>query len=284
MEKTTNKYTLKYQQELLTLLYQQCYSIFRGHHLPSHDHLHHLRVWNYTKDLLNELSESGRIFTSNEISLMMLSVFFHDTGLTKTLGEDHGAESRKICEAFLNKQHGLFSFDTNPALKAIELHDRKESPSSLPAGTEAEILKILSICDDLDAYGPIGIVRYAEIYYLRGIPLGGMSEKVLQNMTCRFDFFIAQQWIPESFFLNHKARYLYARRFYESIRNNDLSDQINQDNMNIIEYYIREVYHNSTGISDFASSLLKSNNDRERSFGSSLLSDLAINCGYPETE
>ncbi len=283
MGKNTNKYTLENKQELLTLLYQQCRSIFKGHHLPSHDHLHHLRVWNYTNDLLNELSESGRIFTSNEISLMMLSVFFHDTGLTKTLGEDHGAESRKICEVFLNKQSGLFSFDINPALKAIELHDRKESPSSLPAGNEDELLKILSVCDDLDAYGPTGVVRYAEIYYLRGISLESMPEKVLKNMAFRFNFFSEQAWIPEAFFLKHKARYRYACNFYESIRNKDLSDQISQDNMNIIEYYIREVYHNSTGISDFASSLLKSNNDRERSFGSSLLSDLAINCGYPGT-
>ncbi len=267
---------VKRHPELASLLFQQCRSRFEGSHLPSHDHFHHLRVWNYTMDLISELPEQAEEFNENEILLLMLSVFFHDTGLTVTLDEEHGTESRRICQEFLDANPKLFTIDAGPALRAIELHDKKQSMLS-HSDSEMEILKILSVCDDLDAYGPTGILRYAEIYLLRGVAINNLPEKVLKNMAYRFDFFSAQNWIPENFYLKHRGRYRYAAEYYKELQDDMISGEKQGINQVIIESYMDEVYHGKKPFLEFAVALFNNNNEKIRNFGSELLRELNQN-------
>ena len=53
------------------------------------------------------------------------------------------------------------------------MHDDKEGPARTlaQAGEQTGILTVLSIADDLDAMGVIGIYRYIEIYLKRNIHL-----------------------------------------------------------------------------------------------------------------
>ena len=261
------------ENEYLPVLYDYCKSLFDGINLPSHNHLHHYRVWLYAKDLLFGLSDEGRQLSPKEISLLMLAIFFHDTGLTKTLDEDHGRESRRICEEFLINNPDAFSFNADEALKAIEMHDKKEMYTAVSGDSEMDLLKTLSICDDIDAYGSIGILRYAEIYILRGISINVLANKVLKNLKFRVGLFISQQWIPEPYLAKHIARYRHVYEFYEKMKQPD-SETSFQNSRNILESYMNEVYSEKSGIMKFASKLVKSDYPETAKFGSSLLSDL----------
>jgi hypothetical protein len=233
-------------------------------------------------DLLSELHKQAGEFSENEIPLLMLSVFFHDTGLTVTLDEDHGTESRRICQEFLDANPGLFTLDPAPALRAIELHDKKKSMLTSHNDPEVEILKVLSVCDDLDAYGPTGILRYAEIYLLRGVAINKLPDTVLKNMAYRFNFFSAQTWVPENFYLRHRGRYRYAAEFYKELQDDIASGEKHGINKVIIESYMDMVYHGKTQLQEFAVALYNNNNEKIRNFGSELLGELNQNvseCG-----
>jgi hypothetical protein len=269
-----NSYPLNDNRELVDLLFGHCRELFSRYHLPSHDHLHHLRVWNYATDLLSELSESGIVLDNWEIRQLLLSVFFHDTGLTITLEEDHGSVSRKLCEDFITRHPGLFPGNNDPALLAIELHDRKQSPPESPADASRDILKILSVCDDADAYGPAGVLRYAEIYLLRGITTEELPAKVLVNMDHRFNFFTSLDWIPGMFFSRHKSRYEYAADYYKVLREKPHPREIGLEYMEIINSYMEEVYRGKLSMKDFAIALSNSTVKEKRCFGSELLTEL----------
>lgn len=63
------------------------------------------------------------------------------------------------------------------------MHDNKEySGHSNPASLAA----ILSVADDMDAFGQAGIARYEEIYSMRGIPAGEMPGMIIPNVRSRF--------------------------------------------------------------------------------------------------
>ncbi|MFO7922343.1 MAG: hypothetical protein R6U58_01465 [Bacteroidales bacterium] len=254
----------------MPVLFKYCRSLFAGCHLPSHDHHHHLRVWHYAKDILLELSEKGIQLSSNQVSLLMLSVFFHDTGLTKTLDKMHGLESMRICRDFLDRNPELFTVDVYDALRAIELHDKKESPAFMNRYTEPDILEILAISDDADAYGPVGVLRYAEIYLLRGISYSSLPGMVLKNMFHRFEFLSSRSWVPEMFFEKHKSRYNYAKNFYLEMEMQQQSGSIYHTNRKILETYMNKIVKDKMDIQKFAGELIKSDNQRIRDFGISL--------------
>ncbi len=274
MNTNYNSTGLTINNKTLSLLFSHCKSLFSTVHLPSHDHLHHMRVWNYATDLLTGLSGKGRTLNEQEISLLMLSVFFHDTGLTKTLSEEHGVESRRICEKFLEENPDIYPFDAGPALKAIELHDKKSSLLLYSDDPDMEILRILSVCDDLDAFGPAGILRYAEIYLLRDIPFKDLPAKILGNLARRFEFVSAQKWIPAEFLALHESRYRYITEFYSDMQYPQPPANKKIINTEIVESYMDNVYYGTTNILDFAGSIKNSDNRQKSLFGADLLKEL----------
>lgn len=160
--------------------------------LPSHDHLHHLRVWNNSKFLLQQIVNLNIEIDYNFTEALLIASLFHDSGMLKTYGKDHGLAGKIICYKFLS-EYKEKPVRLNDILSAIEKHDDKTYMGSGPLINENKpnLLTALNICDDLDAYGKIGIYRYAEIYLMRGIPLEDLGLKIIANLAGRFRNFIS---------------------------------------------------------------------------------------------
>ncbi|MFN8208794.1 MAG: HD domain-containing protein, partial [Bacteroidales bacterium] len=133
----------------LQILYLHDREIFSGIHLPSHDHTHHLRVWQFARELVMVWEESGRRFSMEEIELLILAVFFHDTGMSRTQQSRHGLVSREFCEAFLQENKLSAMAGKAELLDAIEQHDNKDY--GLTHRDPTGLLTLLNLADDLDA-------------------------------------------------------------------------------------------------------------------------------------
>ena len=164
-----------------SILTEECRRLFAGTRMPSHDLHHHERVWDNASLLLKRLYDSGEADDPRLAEKAIIAAFFHDTGLTLNRGPDHGRESRKICAAFLEESD--FSHEErHEILNAVERHDDKDyhaisDPSSLAA--------IISVADDMDAFGQTGIERYTEIYSMRGITAEEMPRLIIPNVMSR---------------------------------------------------------------------------------------------------
>ena len=176
------------EEHWLDLLYSNAKQLFRGNTLPSHDHTHHLRVWNLSKSLLREIATFNNKIDEPLVAGVLIAAFFHDLGMVYSTQEDHGRLSRKYCEQWFRDKGHKRPEHFEEILRAIEMHDRKEEKiyGAFEPGKTPEILAILSVADDLEALGTIGIFRYAEIYLLREIPLQELGSRVLSNVTGRF--------------------------------------------------------------------------------------------------
>ncbi|HBZ20410.1 MAG TPA: hypothetical protein DEO60_04715 [Bacteroidales bacterium] len=77
-----------------------------------------------------------------------------------------------------------------------------------------EVLKILSVADDLDAFGYIGIYRYLEIYIARNIRPEVIGEEIRKNALRRFqNFEIKYRNFPE-LIEKHRERFLILDDFF----------------------------------------------------------------------
>ena len=170
-------------------MFSHCKDLFSKVFLPSHDHLHHHRVWEFAKSILYAQRENGLTVSAELIDQLIIAVFFHDTGLTITADERHGQESRKLCEAYFRDHAVPTPPELESILQAIEHHDDKSYHTDGGSRTVPGLLQILSGADDLDALGRIGIYRYAEIYQLRGIPNEEIPGRVLGNVRDRYASF-----------------------------------------------------------------------------------------------
>ena len=207
----------------LSELYEYNRKKFLSTDLPSHDHNHHLRVWYFVKELLTELENAGNVIPSAIPEKMIFASFFHDIGLTETLNEEHGKVSRRICLDFIKQNNISFSGGDDDLLDSIEHHDDKSYKLSITKNSgPLELYTMLTVCDDLDAFGAIGVFRYLEIYLLRNISFENLPGKVLQNITSRFDNFSMIYSFLKKFTIRHTGRYEYTRNFYE-----DLSECLN---------------------------------------------------------
>ncbi len=194
-------------------------SLFRDKNVPSHDHLHHLRVWFFAKDIIQYLSQEGIEFDYQSLEALMISVFFHDTGLTKTLDETHGIQSKQICQKFF-KNNSIKIPKLSEALFLIKHHDDKSYQNEVyKTGKPNDNLSILCVADDLDAFGSIGVFRYSEIYTLRGISINDLAPKVISNLNNRFSNFVKVYDHYPHLIQQHRSRYLTTMSFYEDLNN-----------------------------------------------------------------
>jgi hypothetical protein len=169
------------EEKYRALLSGKCSRLFSGSYIPSHDHLHHERVWNNAALLLDRLYEAGMVTDRAMAEKAIIASFFHDTGLTVNRGPDHGMESRQICSAFLDTSE-VARADRLEILNAVGMHDNKDYPG---CSDPASLAAILSVADDMDAFGETGIGRYEEIYSMRGIPAAGMPGMIVPNVLSR---------------------------------------------------------------------------------------------------
>lgn len=178
--------------------------------MPSHDHLHHYRVWHYIKTLLPYLS-IRKNFTREDIENLIIATLFHDTGLTIDPGPNHGNISSKLCANYLENE-SINEKQLQIILEAIEKHDDKFYLNHSPDPNK--IANILTICDDLDAFGYLGIYRYIEIYQMRSVPFKKMIHAIIDNLQNRFHFFYKMYGFIPEFAEFHKRRYQSTHQFF----------------------------------------------------------------------
>lgn len=210
-----NENIISVENKWLKQLSVFCQNLFSKVQIPSHDYSHHLRVWQYSKEIIYAINTTYQI-DKNFIESCLIASFFHDTGLTKTLNENHGYESRKICEKYFENEEIEKPKNFKEILTAIELHDDKNyiATNKIPNS----ILSVLCNADDLDAFGKIGIIRYTEIYLLRGISLNELPKPVIINLDKRFANFENIYQNFAELFKKHKTRYLITRKFFEDLQ------------------------------------------------------------------
>ena len=170
-------------------LYDHAKALFQKSPLPSHDHTHHMRVWNLSKSLLREITTFNSRIDHSLVEGALIAAFFHDLGMATSTREDHGRLGSEHCMSWFRDGGRIKPERFEEITRAIELHDKKDlqmyksfSPETVP-----EILGILSVADDLEALGTIGIFRYTEIYLERNIPLKELGTRILTNVKTRFE-------------------------------------------------------------------------------------------------
>lgn len=195
------------EKKYLDRFYDSCKAIFSGRHIPSHDHTHHVRVWAYAKQLLSHAVVQGHSFSDDFIEALLAAALFHDIGLSRITDERHGPEGAELFKQYIAENDDIQLPLLDEVVEAIRIHDLK-SPSSL---NEAfDLASILSLCDNLDAFGYIGAYRYAEIYLIRGVGAGEVASRSLSNIEKRFrSFELHYAQLPE-FYNEQKGRYLQA--------------------------------------------------------------------------
>ena len=170
-------------------LYDHAKALFHLSPLPSHDHTHHMRVWNLSKSLLREIATFNARIDQSLVEGVLIAAFFHDLGMATSTREDHGRLGSEHCLTWFRDRGRTKPERFEEITKAIELHDRKDLQmyKSFSPETAPEILGILSVADDLEALGTIGIFRYTEIYLERNIPLEELGTRILANVNTRFE-------------------------------------------------------------------------------------------------
>jgi len=207
------------ENKYLNTFSNYCMRLFSHSHIPSHDHTHHLRVWKYSKEILRTLSKDYTI-TDNLIESCLIASMFHDTGLSINHNENHGIESRKICNNFFSENSIPKPKKFNDTLNAIEKHDDKNY-KDINSSPET-VLSIICNADDLDAFGKIGVIRYTEIYFLRGTNLNDLPKLVIQNLDKRFLNFERTYKQFTNFYEKYKERYLITRVFFQEMIREEL--------------------------------------------------------------
>jgi HD superfamily phosphodiesterase len=171
--------------------------------LFSHDIDHHRRVWHYAKELLSETGKNKNIRITFSPDKLLIACYLHDLGMTIDQGDRHGIHSSDLCREFVY-QNGLSEYEFSGVFKAIKDHDRKESISS---DNYPDLVSFLTIADDLDAYGCIGISRYLEIYLKRGILPADIGYKIRTNASIRFANFKTTFGNIDTLFKKHSGRF-----------------------------------------------------------------------------
>jgi HD superfamily phosphodiesterase len=196
-------------------------SVYDEKQLPSHGLEHHRRVWKTAKALSTRLSEQYLIKNPQFIPSLIIASYLHDLGMVKDHGPRHGRWSHDLCKTFLD-QNSLKESDFPGLLEAILVHDKKDY--SVPDGINLQTL--LSVADDLDAFGFIGIYRYIEIYLLRGVKHQYLASGIRENAKRRYIHFEELFRAEKDLIRQHSERYLILDKFFSEydFQLNDATD------------------------------------------------------------
>jgi HD superfamily phosphodiesterase len=187
-------------------------SVYNEKSLPSHGIEHHRRVWGYARELVISIENHNISIDPDLPENLIIACYLHDIGMSVDHGIKHGHHSKELCIEFLRKNH-LEENSYKNLLSAIENHDNKEYRTS---AQKYDLLTILSVADDMDAFGFIGIYRYSEIYLARGISLKEIGSLILRNAGKRFDNFKRTFGDADSIVLKHTNRYNILKSFFEN--------------------------------------------------------------------
>ena len=253
------------ESKWLQPLYLFVKDIFVDDHLPSHNEEHHMRVWKYARELVVELSEKGLEIDHSDIEDLMIAVFFHDTGMSINREPNHGKESRRLCEEWMKRNNIEQEIRHEVMLNAIEHHDDKSylTPGGLQIGKKMNLLAVLNVCDDLDAFSYCGIYRYSEIYLLRGISIEELGQQVISNASKRFGNFMSNcMHLPEIIRI-HAPRYdvleNFFRQYNAQLRKDPSGSSIDHGPVNIVKIFYRQILGGVNSVESLCSSAISAN-------------------------
>ncbi len=186
-------------------------NIYDEKSLSSHGIEHHRRVWENAKQLTLALASQNKVFNDDFASRLIIVCFMHDTGMSIDSGFIHGKHSKSLCVRFLNEQK-LPIEEFKDVLDTIENHDNKEYNGT---GEVNDLLLVLSVADDLDAFGFTGIYRYSDIYIERKISYSEIGNKIRENARKRFDNFEKLFNFSEELCMGHKSKYDLLDDFFD---------------------------------------------------------------------
>jgi hypothetical protein len=191
---------------------------FKGLFIPSHDFTHHTRTWIYSKQILAALSANPQVFNKAFITDTFWASMFHDIGLTESTKEDHGKISVELFREFIHKQEFTDIADIERVKHAIQYHDDKNYSTGVDFSFSTPY-HVLTIADDLDAFGYIGVYRYIEIYLLRGMSCEQIAANVCVNLDKRFLNF--SRWCSpyDELYAEHKVRHNKTKHYFEALIN-----------------------------------------------------------------
>ena len=185
-------------------------SVYNENYLSSHGIGHHRRVWSYSKELL-KLSPLQKTAQSPRLaSGLIIACYLHDIGMSVDPGPKHGEQSKNLCIRFLTANN-LPPGEYKDVLEAIENHDNKDYSYDPSNG---ELLDLLSVADDLDAFGFTGIFRYSEIYLKRGVDREMIGTRIRENVEKRFSNFVRKFGSHSELCQKHSARYRIIDDFF----------------------------------------------------------------------
>jgi len=226
----------------LEVLFENAKTVFQDNTLPSHDHTHHMRVWNLCKILLREISTFNSSIDFSLVEGTLIAAFFHDLGMASSTREDHGRLGSERCLWWFRDRGSVRPERFEEITRAIELHDRKEEQIYKAFNRESppEILGILSVADDLEAMGTIGIYRYAEIYLKRSIPLEELGTRILENVRTRFkhlsDACRLCRKVLEKYRLQYDELNLFFEQYKLQLLTVSKADAVNSGPLGVINY------------------------------------------------
>jgi HD superfamily phosphodiesterase len=223
-------------------------NLFEETFLPSHDQNHARRVWSLCKRLLLELEDYDSLADQGLVEGLLLASWFHDTGMVDDPGEKHGVYGGEIFERFigehpmrearLRKDSRLYK-EVRHVIKNHDTKGRSLYPELKP-GKSPAMMAILSIADDLDALGTVGIYRYSEIYLKRGLPPSLLGIKVLSNVRRRFKNILESCAAFPTLMVSYRDNYLRIEQFFN--RYNQLlltvkeSDKVQWGELGVVNY------------------------------------------------
>lgn len=217
MENQVDIWIKRAESKWLNLLSSNAEDLFSQTFLPSHDHTHHQRVWNICKNLLKEIGQFNPQLDESLVEGILIAAWFHDLGMVQSTREDHGRLGRELCEKwFLENGFGIPDLFTE-LLNAIELHDNKKELQYMAIlfNQRPGVLSLLSIADDLEAFGTIGIYRYAEIYLKRHISLSELGSRILENSTLRYEKLLQSCSSCQSLIGEHQEQFELLKSFFQ---------------------------------------------------------------------
>ena len=185
-------------------------SVYSEKNLSSHGIDHHRRVWSYSKELLKLSHLPNTAHSSKLASGLIIASYLHDIGMSVDQGPKHGKQSKNLCVRFLTNNN-FPRREYEDVLEAIENHDNKDytyNPS------KSELLRLLSVADDLDAFGFTGIFRYSEIYLSRGVDPEKIGTRIRENAEKRFSNFVRNFGSDNGLCQKHTERYRILDDFF----------------------------------------------------------------------
>jgi HD superfamily phosphodiesterase len=196
------------EKQYKQILEEYFISVYSERSLSSHGIEHHRRVWKYSAELLKVIPLKKKLYPKLTTDLLIAS-YLHDIGMSVDPGLKHGKYSKDLCARFL-ALNNLSINDYMGVLEAIENHDNKEYINV----NKNDLLTLLSVADDLDAFGFTGIYRYAEIYLIRETDLKELGLLINKNAGKRFENFVKTVGKSKKLIEKHIQRYQILDNFF----------------------------------------------------------------------